>query len=418
MTSPFAPPELPAEPPYSVPHGSPQAVDWPVAPHGSVVLGDAVLPKGDHRRRNVLIVVAACLLSAIGAFAVARASTSGDTKSAATPATITTSAGSSSPVTVAPATVPPGESAGGAGGLDVISIVARIRNSVVKVSVDVSSSAGKGEGVGTGVILTAAGQILTNAHVVADATAVRVLLDGQSEPVDAKVLGMDVGNDLALLEIDGKDLPVMTLADSASVHVGQPVVAMGYALDLEGDASVTSGIVSALNRSMITDEGALDGLIQTDAAISSGNSGGPLVDAAGEMIGINTAVARGDATNAANNIGFAISTKEITKIVGQLQTAGNTDTRVEGYLGIGVEDRHDGGRGAIVAEVQAGSPADKLGLKVGDVVTHVDGAEINGQGGLIGAIRDSAPGDKVTIEYSRDGMSITGDATLVARPKS
>lgn len=413
--SPFAPPELPAEPPYSVPHGSPETVDWPVAPHGSVVLGEAVLPKRDHRRRNVLIVVSACLLSAIGAFAVARASTSDDTKSAATPATITTSAGS--PATIVPATGTPGDSAG-AGDLDVIGVVAQIRNSVVKVSVDVSSSAGKGEGVGTGVILTADGQILTNAHVVADATAVRVLLNGQSDPVDAKVLGVDVGNDLALLKIDGKDLPVMTLADSSTVQVGQPVVAMGYALDLEGDASVTSGIVSALNRSMLTDEGALDGLIQTDAAISSGNSGGPLVDAAGEMIGINTAVARGDATNAANNIGFAISTKEITKIVGQLQTAGTSDTRVEGYLGIGVEDRHDGGRGAIVSEVQAGSPADRLGLKVGDVVTHVDGAEINGQGGLIGAIRDSAPGDKVTIEYSRNGTSISGDATLVARPKN
>ena len=415
MMSPFGPPELPAEPPYSVPHATPPAVDWPVAAHSSVVMGAAVLPKADHRRRNVTLVVAACLLCAAGAFAIARASTTTDSRSTKSPVSIAPSA---SPITIAPANASNGESAAGAAGLDVIGIVANIRSSVVKVSVDVSSAQGKGEGVGTGVILTADGQILTNAHVVADATNVRVLLDGQSEPVDATVLGVDVGNDLALLKIDGKDLPVMTLADSDSVHVGQPVVAMGYALDLEGDASVTSGIVSALNRSMVTAEGALDGLIQTDAAISSGNSGGPLVNAAGQMIGINTAVARGDATNAANNIGFAISTKEIERVVGQLQQATSTDTRVEGYLGIGVEDRHDGGRGAIVSEVQADSPAAKLGLKVGDVVTHVNGVEINGQGGLIAAIRDSAPGDKVTIDYSRSGEAKSGDATLVARPKS
>ena len=266
-------------------------------------------------------------------------------------------------------------------------------------------------------ILTSDGEILTNAHVVADASKVRVVLDGKSDPVDAKVLGIDVGNDLALLKIDGKDLPVMQLADSDTVHVGQPVVAIGYALDLEGDPSVTAGIISALGRSMVTDNGALDGLLQTDAAISSGNSGGPLVDAAGAMIGINTAVARSDSSNAANNIGFAISTREIERIIDRLKTSGSTDKRVEGYLGIGVDDRLDGGRGAIVSEVQDGSPAAKAGLHVGDVVTEVNGVEINGQAGLIAAIRDSSPGDTVTVNYSRDGKAMSATATLVARPK-
>ena len=419
MTYPFAPPELPVEPPYSAQHTAPTAAPWPVAAQPSVVMGEAVLPRrGGHRRRNVMLIIGACLLSAVGAFAIARASVSDDAQSTASDQTPSTS--SQSPVTITTAATGSGESVSGAAGLDVIGIVAKIHSSVVKVSVDIAASAtsGAGEGVGTGVILTPDGEILTNAHVVADASKVRVLLDGQSDPVDAKVLGVDVGNDLALLKIDGKDLPVMTLADSSKVKVGQPVVAMGYALDLEGDASVTAGIVSALNRSMVTDSGALNGLIQTDAAISSGNSGGPLVNASAEMIGINTAVARGDSTNAANNIGFAISTKEIEKIIDQLKTSGSTDKRVEGYLGIGVEDRHDGGRGAIVSDVQTGSPADKIGLKVGDVVTHIDGVEINGQGGLIAAIRDSAPGDKVTIDYSRNGKDMSGTATLVARPQS
>ncbi|MCU1390909.1 MAG: peptidase family protein [Ilumatobacteraceae bacterium] len=418
MTYPFAPPELPVEPPYSTPHVTPPPTQWPVAASPSVVMESAVLPTGGHRRRNVALIVAACAICAVGAFAIARASVSDESKSSTA-----NQPAAGSPVTIAPvSTVAPatGESASGAAGLDVIGIVAKIRSSVVKVSVDISatSSTGAGEGVGTGVILTAGGEILTNAHVVSDADKVRVVLDGQSDPVAAKVLGVDVGNDLALLKIDGKDLPVMALADSDTVKVGQPVVAMGYALDLEGDASVTAGIVSALNRSMVTDNGALNGLIQTDAAISSGNSGGPLVNASGEMIGINTAVARGDTTNTATNIGFAISTKEIEKIIDQLKTSGSTDQRAEGYLGIGVEDRHDGGRGAIVSDVQSGSPADKLGLQNGDVVTSVDGVEINGQGGLIAAIRDSAPGDKVTIDYSRNGKNLHGTATLVARPQS
>ncbi|MCU1398952.1 MAG: peptidase family protein [Acidimicrobiales bacterium] len=419
MTYPFAPPEPPAEPPYSTAHDTPSPTQWPVAAAPSVVMETPVLPTGRRRRRNIALIVVACAICAIGAFAIARASVSDPSKSSAG----SQPASSGSPVTIAPvSTVAPGtgEAGSGAAGLDVIGILAKIRSSVVKVSVDISatSSTGAGEGVGTGVILTPDGEILTNAHVVSDADKVRVVLDGQSEPVAAKVLGVDVGNDLALLKIDGKDLPVMTLADSDTVKVGQPVVAMGYALDLEGDASVTAGIVSALNRSMVTDSGALNGLIQTDAAISSGNSGGPLVNASGEMIGINTAVARGDTTNTATNIGFAISTKEIEKIIDQLKTSGSTDQRAEGYLGIGVADRHDGGRGAIVSDVQSGSPAAKLGLQNGDVVTSVDGVEINGQGGLIAAIRDSAPGDTVTIEYSRGGKSMSGTAKLVARPQS
>lgn len=415
MDSPFAPPVAPLEPPYSTPHDVPPVSVWPVPPHGvpdrpvsSVVMADAVLPShAAGRRKAWLIGVVACLLSAGGAFALAKAGDdSSDASSSSKPAAGLTP---STPLV-------PSASGGSIGGLDVTGVVAKIRPSVVKVAVDISASAssGAGEGVGTGVILTPDGEILTNAHVVADADKVRVVLDGTSEPVDAKVLGIDVGNDLALLKIDGKDLPVMQLADSDTVEVGQPVVAIGYALDLEGDPSVTAGIISALGRSMVTENGALDGLLQTDAAISSGNSGGPLVDAAGAMIGINTAVARGNSSTAANNIGFAISTREIERIIDRLST---TDKRSEGYLGIGVDDRHDGGRGAIVSEVQKGSPADKLGLHVGDVVTHINDVEINGQGGLIAAIRDSSPGDKVTVEYSREGTAMSGIATLVARPQ-
>ena len=417
MNSPFAPPELPSEPPYSTPHDTPPAASWPVPPAGgggaSVVMDHAVMPGRNVGRRKVWILSALlALLLTGGAFALSRIGHDDSTASSGTAKAAAPASGTpTSPSLVATA------SGDETKGLDVIGIVAKIRSTVVKVAVDISNAGGGGEGVGTGVILTSDGEILTNAHVVADASKVRVVLDGKSDPVDAKVLGIDVGNDLALLKIDGKDLPVMQLADSDTVHVGQPVVAIGYALDLEGDPSVTAGIISALGRSMVTDNGALDGLLQTDAAISSGNSGGPLVDAAGAMIGINTAVARSDSSNAANNIGFAISTREIERIIDRLKTSGSTDKRVEGYLGIGVDDRHDGGRGAIVSEVQDGSPAAKAGLHVGDVVTEVNGVEINGQAGLIAAIRDSSPGDTVTVYYSRDGKAMSATATLVARPK-
>ena len=437
MDSPFAPPESPVEPPYrTTPTPTLTApASWPVHPGGqpvhapadqppippigppgappSVVMETAVLP-AHPRRRGVIIAVAACIVSAVAAFAIAKAVVSDDKSQVAVPATTTVAPAISTSATT-PANAPAGNTSSG---LDVIGIVAKIRPSVVKVAVEISGGVqGTGEGVGTGVILTDDGEILTNAHVVADASKVRVVLDGQTEPIDATVLGVDVGNDLALIKIDKTGLPTMSFADSDKVQVGQPVVAMGYALDLEGDVSVTSGIISALNRSMVTDNGALDGLLQTDAAISSGNSGGPLVDATGAMIGINTAVARGDATNAANNIGFAISTKEINRLLGRLKTGGTTQP-AQGYLGIGVEDRHDGGSGAVVTDVESGSPAAKLGLQVGDVVTKVNGVAINGQAGLIAAIRDSAPGDKVTVDYTHDGKAESGTATLDTRPPS
>ena len=436
MDSPFAPPEAPVEPPYRTtptPTLLTAPGSWPVHPGGqpvqhapdpapappqgppvapaSVVMETAVLPSRP-RRRGVVMAVVACVLSAVGAYAIAKASVSDDKSDAAVAASTTVAPAISTSATTS-ANAPSGNTSSL---LDVIGIVAKIRPSVVKVAVEINGGVqGTGEGVGTGVILTGDGEILTNAHVVADASTVRVVLDGQTEPIDATVLGVDVGNDLALIKIDKTGLPTMNFADSDKVQVGQPVVAMGYALDLEGDVSVTSGIISALNRSMVTDNGALDGLLQTDAAISSGNSGGPLVDATGAMIGINTAVARGDATNAANNIGFAISTKEINRLLDRLKTGGTTQA-AQGYLGIGVADRHDGGSGAVVTDVGSGSPAAELGLQVGDVVTKVNGVAINGQAGLIAAIRDSAPGDEVTIDYTHDGTAESGTATLDTRP--
>lgn len=312
-----------------------------------------------------------------------------------------------SPTNTAEMVIPSG------GGVDVPAVLAAVQDSVVTISVDVG---GAGTGTGTGVIVTSDGEILTNAHVVDNASAVRVRLRGETEPRDARVLAADMANDLALLKIDAGGLQPATFADPASVRVGNAVVAIGYALGLDGGPSVTSGIISALDRTIVTQFGALDRLIQTDAPISSGNSGGPLVDAAGRVVGINTAVARSDSMRAANDISFAIGVSEAIRVAEQLRQAAAGTPRVEAYLGVGLGDRRDGGQGAVITLVQDGSPADEAGLQVDDIVVSLDDAPIDGQAGLIAAIRDRSPGETVVLEVRRGVEMLTLMADLVRRP--
>jgi putative serine protease PepD len=302
--------------------------------------------------------------------------------------------------------------ADGAPATAVAAVAARIADSVVTVLSEVD---GSGFSTGTGVVLTSDGEILTNAHVVEDATRTVVRFAGQTEPVPARVLATDPGNDLALVKISAEGLVAATFAAPGSVRVGDEVVAIGYALALDGGPTVTTGIVSALRRTIITESGALNALIQTDAAISSGNSGGPLLNMRGEVVGINTAVARGDSESAANNIGFSISVDEVLTVLEQLRAQARGEVREEGFLGVGLTQREDGGQGAIITNVQPGSPAAKAGVAKGDIVVSVDGETIDGQAGLVAAIRDASPGQTVEIVISRDGEIVRVRATLVAR---
>jgi S1-C subfamily serine protease len=293
----------------------------------------------------------------------------------------------------------------------------RLANSVVTISSLVNGGMGEGESTGTGVVVTSDGEILTNAHVVEGATEVRVRFAGDTEPVTAVVVAADAGNDLALLKVDAQNLVAATFAKPGSVRVGDQVVAIGYALALDGGPSVTTGIVSAMRRTIFTDSGALNSLIQTDAAISSGNSGGPLANMRGEVVGINTAVARGSNNSAANNIGFAISVDEVLTVLEQLREQASGVPRTEGFLGVSLEARNDGGAGSIIATVQPGSPAEQAGVLIGDIVLAVDGEPVNGQAGLVAAIRDRTPGDSISIDLVRDGERLTVSAVLVARPQ-
>jgi S1-C subfamily serine protease len=281
------------------------------------------------------------------------------------------------------------------------------------------------EGAGTGVILTPDGEVLTNAHVIADAAAIEVKLTTGDRTYRATLLGSDPGADVALIKLQGvSNLPTATLGRSADVRVGDQVVAIGNALALPGGPTVTTGIVSALDRTIGSGRNRLEHLIQTDAAINPGNSGGPLVNANAEVIGINTAVIQSNGQADAQNIGFAIATDTIRPMLGELRQLGGR-ARVPAYLGVSTitlndatRDRVGGipGTGAYVTSVSPGTPAEAAGLRAGDVITNVGGQRIASSDELGTAIRRSKPGDSVEIRWQRAGAERTATVALGQTP--
>src|SRR5688500_7133962 len=270
------------------------------------------------------------------------------------------------------------------------------------------------QGAGSGFLLTADGEVLTNAHVVAGATSIEVMLNGERTGRPADLVGADAGADIALLKIrDASDLPVATLGKSSDLRVGDSVVAIGNALDLGATPTVTEGIVSALDRTIEVPGETLSGLIQTDAAINRGNSGGPLVDAQGRVVGVNTVVA-GDA----QNIGFALAVDRVKVVIERLRAGEDAPSSTPGsgvQLGVSVSDGSAAGTvGATVEAVTPASPAAAAGLQAGDVVTAVDGKDVGDADGLVAAIRSRKAGDKVTLTYLRGSERRTAEAALRA----
>jgi S1-C subfamily serine protease len=209
--------------------------------------------------------------------------------------------------------------------LDVAQVLAKVEPAVVSIQATIDQGPFSSTAAGSGMILTSDGEVLTNAHVVNGASSITVTLSGQSQARAATLVGIDTNNDLALLKINGaSNLPTVSLGKSSEVQVGDDVVAIGNALALQGSPTVTEGIISALNRSLGAGSGEMPGLIQTDAPISSGNSGGPLVNAAGQVIGINTAVATSSQETTASNIGFAIPIDKAMTIVEQLRNGSSS----------------------------------------------------------------------------------------------
>lgn len=223
--------------------------------------------------------------------------------------------------------------------VDIQGILAKVVPGVVSISASSTQTSpyfgfGGGSRVvtasGTGIIITPSGEVITNAHVVSGATSITVTLNGSSEPLNATLVRALPQSDLALLLISGvSDLTPVTFGASTKVLVGDDVLAVGYALGLSGGPTVTEGIISATNRSVTTETAerqtvTLTGMLQTDAAISSGNSGGPLVDSSARVIGINTAIATTSSSNTAQNIGFAIPSQTVQALLPQLRVRGST----------------------------------------------------------------------------------------------
>jgi S1-C subfamily serine protease len=277
------------------------------------------------------------------------------------------------------------------------------------------------EGAASGVIFSSDGIIVTNAHVVVPADELTVVLaDGARHEAD--VVAFDERTDLAVVSIDETDLPAARFADELP-RIGQLAVAIGNPLGFQDTATV--GIVSGLERSLPVVEGGpvLVGLIQTDAAISSGNSGGALVDADGAVIGVNVAVVEGQgAGGAAQGLGFAIPSTTVIPVVEELIDRGEVAHAYLGIEGIGLTPQvaerfgHDRDRGVLVGRVQPGSPAEQAGLGEGDVLVELDGATIASLPDLFAELRARSPGDEVTVTVVRDGEEQDVEVTLGELP--
>jgi putative serine protease PepD len=302
------------------------------------------------------------------------------------------------------ASVTPLVSPGGtAKALDVAAVLDAVEGAVA----DIQATGPRQSGQGTGIVYGADGLVLTNAHVVEGATSVTVTTTGDRQARKATIVGTDPDNDVAVLRVENTEgLVVAQLGQSADTRVGEDVVAIGNALGLRGDPSVTRGIVSALDRTI----GDLTGLLQTDAAINSGNSGGPLVNAAGQVIGINTAIA---VQNNAQNIGFAIPIDRAKSIADRL--VGGDAVSPVAFLGVSTTDNTDGTTGATIAEVTAGSPAEQAGLRPGDVVVAVGDASVSGAASLSRLVGEQSPGTTVELTIVRDGAERKVEATLGRR---
>jgi S1-C subfamily serine protease len=301
-------------------------------------------------------------------------------------------------------------------------------------------SSGGGTATGSGFVIDDEGHVLTNNHVVENAEKITVKLGESDTARSAEVVGTDPSSDLALLKVDApaSELHPLTLGNSSQVEVGDPVVAIGNPFGL--DRTVTSGIVSALQRQIEAPDGfSISNVIQTDAAINPGNSGGPLINAAGEVIGINSQIETGGSSNGNVGIGFSIPINTAKSEIQSLIQNGEVE---HAYLGISGGDitpeyakdlNLPVSEGVIVQEVVKGGPADKAGIEGsnktatiegveiglgGDIITAIDGKKVKGMEEVVALVGESEPGDELELTLLRDGQEKKATVTLGKRPSS
>ena len=312
-------------------------------------------------------------------------------------------------------------------GLSTVEIVDKLAPSIVRVqtegaTLDFFGRTTPGGGVGTGVIIDTAGHIVTNNHVVTVAGGTRpadritVTLADQ-RTAKATIVGRDQATDLAVLKIDADNLTPAPFAAAETLRVGQDVVAIGFALDLKGGPTVTRGVLSARGRTIDEQPYTINDALQTDAGINPGNSGGPLVNARGEVIGINTAIIQG-----AQSIGFSISVALVQPTVRDLIDHGKID---RAYLGVGTVDVTPSiarnfdlpvDAGIAVTVVGRGTPAEDAGLRQNDVIVKIDGQGVANNGSLLAILAKRRGGDIVPVEFYRGSERRTIDVKLDSRP--
>jgi putative serine protease PepD len=307
--------------------------------------------------------------------------------------------------TTAQATAPVSVSADDAKGDLVRTVYAAASPSVVSVRT--------GSGSGTGFLVDSDGTIVTNAHVVGDSSQVQVRFTDDGEFHTARVLGVDESTDLAALKVDASaanGVRPLKLADSDDVQVGDTALAIGYPLGL--DRTATAGIVSGLERDIQAPNGfSIDKVIQTDAPINPGNSGGPLLNANGEVIGVNSQIATAGGGNGSVGIGFAVPSNTVKEVLPQLERGAAPE---HAYLGVSTSPAPNGG--AQVGDATAGGPAAEAGIRPGDVITEVDGDQVQDPEDVATAIEDDKPGDEIDVKVQRGGSERTLQVTLGQRP--
>jgi S1-C subfamily serine protease len=294
----------------------------------------------------------------------------------------------------------------------VVAVAERLRPAIVRLDVDTSD----GPATGSGVLFRDDGLVLTSAHVVAHASAITVVLtDGRH--LEGRLVGFDEPTDVALVDLDGTGFPVAVLGTARGLEVGAPTIAIGSPLGFEGGPSVTTGVISAVERRIESVEGfSLHGMIQTDAPVAAGSSGGALVDASGAVIGITTAVA----DEPGGRFGFATPIDLAHRVADELLATGKV---VHGWLGVhGADltaaeaDELDlSGGGAVVRDIAPDSPAATAGLLADDVITHVGANRVRTASALVVALREHRPGETVVIRWWRDGARHEASIPLAAR---
>ncbi|WKY48265.1 trypsin-like peptidase domain-containing protein [Eubacteriaceae bacterium ES3] len=303
----------------------------------------------------------------------------------------------------------------------VVEAVAQVvPQSVVGIETTVTTmtvmGAAEGTSVGSGFILTSDGYIATNHHVVEGGSTITVSLDDGST-YEGDLIWSDSVLDMAIIKIDAKDLPVLELGDSDDISVGELAVAVGNPMGLNFERTVTSGIVSALNRSIPLDNGLAEDLIQTDASINEGNSGGPLVNKNGKVIGINTYK-----LSSGEGMGFAIPINILKPILNEIVATGTFTPTVIGITGYdrAIADYYltdagdDFDEGIYIASIQQGYGAAEAGLQQGDIILSIDGVETNTMLKMKEILYGKDPGESVTVTFLRNGSSQTAEVTVSA----